>query len=144
MFLSLLWKFNDATLYRVRDLDYISRHCIYFTISGKYWKKQNKSEGSWCRAKSILPYACGIKKYELIWVLRIGIFVRVERHVCLRTRRGRIFKTKFNMMLVWYTTGISHLWAYTCHVVVPVQSQHFQNGWPSWYTSIHGSWTNDC
>jgi hypothetical protein len=36
--------------------------------------------------KSILPYACDIKKYELILVLRIGIFVRVERHVCLRTR----------------------------------------------------------
>jgi hypothetical protein len=86
LFLSLLWKFDDATLYRVRDLDYISRHCIYFTISGKYWRKQNKSEGSWCRVKSILPYACDIKKYELILVLRIRIFVRVERHVCLRTR----------------------------------------------------------
>jgi hypothetical protein len=29
----------------------------------------------------------------------------------------------------------SHLWVYTCHVVVPVPSQHFQNCWPSWYTS---------
>ena len=144
LFLSLLWKFDDATLYRVSDLDYISRHCIYFTISGNYWRKQNKSERSWCRAKYILTYACDFKKYELILVLRIRIFVRVERHVCLWTRRGRIFKTKFSMMLVWYTAGIPHLWVYTCHVVVLVPSQHFQNCWPSCYTSIHGSWKNDC
>jgi hypothetical protein len=135
------------------DLDYISRHCIYFTISGKYWRKQNKSEGSWCRVKSILPYACDIKKYDDTEISPLpGMSVILydflknklycELVLLFLINVNIIKKTNFSMMLVWYTAGIPHLWVYICHVVVPVPSQHFQNRWPSCYTSIHGSCLN--